>query len=64
VRESNFGQVYQIIWKLAANLFTYVSLEGFYKGNVTCSDGKKALIFTSNVTRTAKVKRTLCRWHI
>lgn len=33
---------------LAASLSTYVPLEGFYKGNVTCSDGKKALIFTSN----------------
>lgn len=33
---------------LAANLSTYVPLEGFYKGSVTCSDGKKALIFTSN----------------
>ncbi|RLU19834.1 hypothetical protein DMN91_008393 [Ooceraea biroi] len=33
---------------LAVNLSTYVPLEGFYKGCVTYSDGKKALIFTSN----------------
>lgn len=33
---------------LATNLSTYQPLEKFYKGNVTCSDGKKALIFTSN----------------
>lgn len=33
---------------LAANLLTYQPLNKFYKGNVTCSDGKKALIFTSN----------------
>lgn len=33
---------------LAANLSTYGPLEGFYKGIVTCSDRKKALIFTSN----------------
>jgi len=33
---------------LAANLLTYRPLERFYKGNVTCSDGKRALIFTSN----------------
>jgi len=32
----------------AANLSTYIPLERFYKGSVTCSDGKKALIFTSN----------------
>lgn len=30
------------------NLSTYAPLKRFYKGNVTCSDGKKALIFTSN----------------
>lgn len=33
---------------LAANLSTYKPLERFYKGNVTCRDGKKALIFTSD----------------
>lgn len=33
---------------LTTNLSTYQPLEKFYKGNVTCSDGKKALIFTSN----------------
>jgi len=33
---------------LATNLLTYRSLERFYKGNVICSDGKRALIFTSN----------------
>ncbi|XP_067217031.1 uncharacterized protein [Linepithema humile] len=33
---------------LATNLSTYQPLDKFYKGNVTCSDGKKALIFTSN----------------
>lgn len=33
---------------LAVNLSTYEPLERFYKGNVICNDGKKALIFTSN----------------
>ncbi|XP_070168539.1 uncharacterized protein [Polyergus mexicanus] len=33
---------------LAVNFSTYGPLERFYKGNVTCNDGKKALIFTSN----------------
>lgn len=32
---------------LAANLSMYKPLERFYKGNVICKDGKKALIFTS-----------------
>ncbi|XP_011860151.1 PREDICTED: uncharacterized protein LOC105557506 isoform X2 [Vollenhovia emeryi] len=32
----------------AANLSTYVPMEKFYKGSVTCIDGKKALIFSSN----------------
>jgi hypothetical protein len=33
---------------LAVNLSTYGPLQQFYKGSVTCSDGKKALIFTRN----------------
>lgn len=33
---------------LAMKLSTYGPLERFYKGYVTCNDGKKALIFTSN----------------
>ncbi|XP_071653610.1 uncharacterized protein [Temnothorax longispinosus] len=33
---------------LIANVSTYEPLERFYKGNVTCRDGKKALIFSSN----------------
>lgn len=33
---------------LGADLSIYGPFEGFYKGCVTCSDGKKALIFTSN----------------
>jgi len=33
---------------LAASLLTYVPLEGFYKGSVTCKNGKIALIFTTD----------------
>lgn len=33
---------------LAATLSEYAPLKEFYKGSVTCSNGKKALIFTSN----------------
>lgn len=33
---------------LAASLSAYVPLQGFYKGSVTCNDGKIALIFTSD----------------
>lgn len=33
---------------LAANLSAYGPLRGFYKGHVTCNDGKIALIFTSD----------------
>ncbi|XP_071568435.1 uncharacterized protein [Temnothorax nylanderi] len=33
---------------LAMSLSAYAPLEGFYKGSVTCSNGKTALIFTSN----------------
>lgn len=33
---------------LAADLSIYGPLKEFYKGSVTCSDGKKALIFTKN----------------
>ncbi|KYN02586.1 hypothetical protein ALC62_06586 [Cyphomyrmex costatus] len=33
---------------LIMNVATYIPLERFYNGYVTCSDGKKALIFTSH----------------
>lgn len=49
---------------LAACLSTYVPLKGFYKDSVICTNGKIALIFTTETLLNELGKSTLCRWNI